>query len=383
MQDLVGDLLTLAQLEGSPRPPADRWVSVAELLQRAQADALALSAGRHDAAASTAATTPQIAGSETELHSAVGNLVNNAVRYTPPGGRIDVPWRWRDDGGGELARQRHRHRHRARAPAAADRALLPRRRQPLARHRRHRARPVDRQARGAAPRRRDRHPERAGQGLHLQAAVAGRRGCAHVAPALQPDAGRRGVVLIAAAQRAGVAPVDRGQVRCGRSAGVRAPRASSPAGSRPRGVAPARPAPGSCSASARRRGARRPCSGPKYSSAATSAGAWPGAAMQAGRHMARDALDHRTRCCARSPAAAGHSVISSSQHRATPPAGSTRLFHSASRWRPVRQRTSQIQASVPSSASASASSENCGVKPGASGPRWPPAWPARRSAPTA
>src|SRR5204862_1132443 len=26
MQTLVGDLLTLAQLEGSPRPPSDRWV---------------------------------------------------------------------------------------------------------------------------------------------------------------------------------------------------------------------------------------------------------------------------------------------------------------------------------------------------------------------
>ena len=36
MQTLVADLLTLAQLEGSPRPPADRWVAVAELLERAQ-----------------------------------------------------------------------------------------------------------------------------------------------------------------------------------------------------------------------------------------------------------------------------------------------------------------------------------------------------------
>jgi two-component system phosphate regulon sensor histidine kinase PhoR len=35
----------------------------------------------------------------------VGNLVNNAIRYTPEGGRIDVVWRLRPDGGGELSVQ--------------------------------------------------------------------------------------------------------------------------------------------------------------------------------------------------------------------------------------------------------------------------------------
>ena len=47
MQALVADLLTLAQLEGSPRPAADRWLGVTGLMQRALTDALALSAGRH------------------------------------------------------------------------------------------------------------------------------------------------------------------------------------------------------------------------------------------------------------------------------------------------------------------------------------------------
>ena len=44
----------------------------------------------------------EIAGSDTELLSAVGNLVGNAIRYTAEGGRIDVSWAWRRDGSGEL-----------------------------------------------------------------------------------------------------------------------------------------------------------------------------------------------------------------------------------------------------------------------------------------
>ncbi|HMO47201.1 MAG TPA: phosphate regulon sensor histidine kinase PhoR [Rubrivivax sp.] len=101
MQTLVADLLTLAQLEGSPRPPADRWLKVSELMKRAQADAAALSEGRHELHFDGAGEA-QIAGSEAELHSALGNLATNAVRYTPAGGRIDVRWSVQDDGWGVL-----------------------------------------------------------------------------------------------------------------------------------------------------------------------------------------------------------------------------------------------------------------------------------------
>lgn len=101
MQALVADLLTLAQLEGSPRPPADRWMKVGDLMQRAQADAAALSEGRH-ALHFEGSDDAQLAGNDTELHSALGNLVVNAVRYTPPGGRIDVRWSVRPDGWGVL-----------------------------------------------------------------------------------------------------------------------------------------------------------------------------------------------------------------------------------------------------------------------------------------
>ena len=101
MQSLLTDLLTLAQLEGSPRPPTDRWVAVDALLAQARADAEALSGGRHRLEFHVASGS-EIAGSQGELLSAVGNLVGNAVRYTPDGGRIEVDWRLRADGGGEI-----------------------------------------------------------------------------------------------------------------------------------------------------------------------------------------------------------------------------------------------------------------------------------------
>jgi len=75
---------------------------VSALMQRTQVDALALSAGRHTLVVS-GGDDAEIAGSDAELLSALGNLVNNAVRYTPAGGRIDVQWRWRDDGSAEIA----------------------------------------------------------------------------------------------------------------------------------------------------------------------------------------------------------------------------------------------------------------------------------------
>jgi len=105
MQTLVSDLLTLSRLEGSPVPGASEWVSVPGLLEEAVAEARALSdvlaKGAHQIELQTGETL-DVAGSREELHSAVSNLLSNAVRYTPAGGRIAAGWRVMADGSMEL-----------------------------------------------------------------------------------------------------------------------------------------------------------------------------------------------------------------------------------------------------------------------------------------
>jgi two-component system, OmpR family, phosphate regulon sensor histidine kinase PhoR len=101
MQALVADLLTLAQLEGSPRPPLDQWHDAAVILSQALGDGRALSAGRHEIDL-LPMDGAEFAGSRTELLSAVGNLVNNAVRYTPEGGHITIRFGWREGGGADV-----------------------------------------------------------------------------------------------------------------------------------------------------------------------------------------------------------------------------------------------------------------------------------------
>ena len=105
MQTLVSDLLTLAQIEGSPRPAPDRWLNVDDLMQRIDNDVRGLSRGRHPVTVSmnVDGKSCEIAAVESEWLSAMGNLVSNAVRYTPDGQPIDVLWRVLPDGRAEFS----------------------------------------------------------------------------------------------------------------------------------------------------------------------------------------------------------------------------------------------------------------------------------------
>jgi two-component system phosphate regulon sensor histidine kinase PhoR len=97
MQTLVEDLLTLSRLESSGHPVRDDPVNVPDIARALYHDALALSAGRHKVTL-LLESEAWVSGAEDELRSAFGNLVSNAVRYTPPGGEISLSWKDAGDG---------------------------------------------------------------------------------------------------------------------------------------------------------------------------------------------------------------------------------------------------------------------------------------------
>ncbi len=96
MQHLVEDMLTLTRLESIEFPLREEAVDMRELLAQVKAEGDALSGGRHEITLTI--NGPDLKGSSEELRSAIGNLVSNAVRYTPPGGRIEIGWHETADG---------------------------------------------------------------------------------------------------------------------------------------------------------------------------------------------------------------------------------------------------------------------------------------------
>jgi two-component system phosphate regulon sensor histidine kinase PhoR len=94
MQRLLDDLLTLSRLESTDEPVVDENVQIPQLMNELVQEGLSLSGGRHGLRVETV-DAAWLKGSVQELHSAFGNLVSNAVRYTPEGG--DIVLRWQAD----------------------------------------------------------------------------------------------------------------------------------------------------------------------------------------------------------------------------------------------------------------------------------------------
>ena len=97
MHRLVEDLLTLSRLESRETPVSDEVVDIQQLIREVADEARALSLGRHQIHVNL--TRAFVRGSREELRSAFGNIVLNAVRYTPEGGSISLAWREDATGG--------------------------------------------------------------------------------------------------------------------------------------------------------------------------------------------------------------------------------------------------------------------------------------------
>jgi two-component system phosphate regulon sensor histidine kinase PhoR len=103
MNELLEDLLTLSRLEARDHL-TDEPVAMQPLLITLRREADALSQGRHSLGVEDTAHC-NLTGSSKELHSAFSNLVSNAIRYTPTGGRVTIRFARTPEGGAALSVQ--------------------------------------------------------------------------------------------------------------------------------------------------------------------------------------------------------------------------------------------------------------------------------------
>jgi two-component system phosphate regulon sensor histidine kinase PhoR len=96
MQAIVADLLTLSTLESSPNSEGEP-VRMGELIHTAMQQGRILSRDQH-VFVENVAEDLCIIGHETELASAISNLLTNAIRYTPKDGTITVSWYLTENG---------------------------------------------------------------------------------------------------------------------------------------------------------------------------------------------------------------------------------------------------------------------------------------------
>lgn len=96
MQATVADLLTLSALESTPHANG-KPIALATLIDASLEQARSISGGNHEFKVDVD-TELQVIGVESELTSAVTNLITNAVHYTPNEGTVTVVWKRQTDG---------------------------------------------------------------------------------------------------------------------------------------------------------------------------------------------------------------------------------------------------------------------------------------------
>lgn len=96
MQNIVNDLLLLSRLESEVPRNLRKAVDIPSILMNLTQDAQALSGDQAHHIDSFVDQNLKIYGQPDELTSAFSNLIFNAVRYTPAGGKITIRW-YRDE----------------------------------------------------------------------------------------------------------------------------------------------------------------------------------------------------------------------------------------------------------------------------------------------
>lgn len=92
MQRLVTDLLALSKMETAPVEHT-RIVNVSTLLIALKENAEILGQDKNQTITLNADEKLNLRGNSSELHSLFANLINNAVRYTPKNGTINIAWK--------------------------------------------------------------------------------------------------------------------------------------------------------------------------------------------------------------------------------------------------------------------------------------------------
>jgi two-component system phosphate regulon sensor histidine kinase PhoR len=101
MTSIIQDLLALSKLEESDEIVGGDYIDVAALLAVLRKDVLARPVHPREVRIKIESTAA-LRGDEPEIHSAFSNLVDNAAKYTPPEGTIEMRW-WTDDDGAHFS----------------------------------------------------------------------------------------------------------------------------------------------------------------------------------------------------------------------------------------------------------------------------------------